>query len=118
MILADSSIWIDHLRSPNRRLDELVERWEIFCHPCIIGELACGNMSGRKERLQFLQELPQATVASHVEVLHFIERNHLMGRGVGYLDMQLLAATAMQSGLLWTRDRRLKDAAESLGLSY
>jgi hypothetical protein len=75
-------------------------------------------MSERKDRLQFLRELPQAIVASHAEVLHFVERHHLMGRGVGYLDMQLLASTAMQSGLLWTRDRRLKEAAESLGLSY
>jgi predicted nucleic acid-binding protein len=96
----------------------MVERWEIFCHPCIIGELACGNMSERRERLQFLHELPQAKVASHAEVLRFIERHQLMGRGVGYLDMQLLASTALQSGLLWTRDRRLKEAAESLGLSY
>jgi predicted nucleic acid-binding protein len=95
-----------------------VERWEIFCHPCIIGELACGNISERRERLQLLQELPQAIVASHAEVLHFIERHHLTGRGVGYLDMQLLASTAMQSGLLWTRDRRLKEAAESLGLGF
>jgi predicted nucleic acid-binding protein len=118
LILADSSIWIDHLRFPNSMLDDLVERWEIFCHPCIIGELACGNMSEREERLQFLKELPQAKVASHAEVLRFIERRHLMGRGVGYLDMQLLASTALQSGLLWTRDRRLKEAAESLGLSY
>jgi hypothetical protein len=75
-------------------------------------------MFGRKERLRFLQELPQATVASHDEVLRFIEFHQLMGRGVGYLDMQLLASTAMQSGLLWTRDRRLKEAAESLNLSY
>jgi hypothetical protein len=75
-------------------------------------------MSERKDRLQFLRELPQAIVASHAEVLHFVERHHLMGSGVGYLDMQLLASTAMQSGLLWTRDRRLKEAAESLGLSY
>ncbi len=118
MIIADSSIWIDHLRSSNRRLDELMERWEIFCHPCVIGELACGNMSGRKERLQFLKELPQATVASHAEVLRFIERHRLMGRGVGYTDMQLLASAAIQPGLLWTRDRRLNDAAQSLGLSY
>jgi hypothetical protein len=75
-------------------------------------------MSERKERLQFLQELPRAKVASHAEVLHFIESQHLMGRGVGYLDMHLLASAAMQSGSLWTRDRRLKEAAESLGLSY
>lgn len=118
MIIADSSIWIDHLRSSNRRLDGLVERWEIFCHPCVIGELACGNMSERKERLQLLRELPQATVASHAEVLRFIERHRLMGRGVRYLDMQLLASVAMLPGLLWTRDRRLKEAAASLGLSY
>jgi hypothetical protein len=75
-------------------------------------------MSQRKERLQFLKELPQATVSSHDEVLHFIERYSLMGLGVGYLDMQLLASTIIQPGLLWTKDRRLKEVAERIGLSY
>ena len=118
MILADSSIWIDHLRFANQELDSLLARWEVSCHPCVIGELACGNMSDRKKRIQLLQELPQAPVAGHAEVLHFIERHNLMGRGVGYIDMQLLASTAIDSGLLWTLDRRLNELAASLGLSY
>jgi len=75
-------------------------------------------MSDRKKRIQLLQELPQAPVAGHAEVLHFIERHNLMGRGVGYIDMQLLASTAIDSGLLWTLDRRLNELAASLGLSY
>jgi predicted nucleic acid-binding protein len=118
LILADSSIWIDYLRLANQQLDDLLEQWQVCCHPAVIGELACGNMSERKARIRFLQGLPQAPVSGHREVLYFIERHQLMGRGVGYLDMQLLASTAMQSGLLWTRGRRLKEAAENLGLSY
>jgi predicted nucleic acid-binding protein len=118
LILVDSSIWIDYLRHANQELDNLLEQLQVCCHPAVIGELACGNMSERKARLRFLQGLLQAPVPGHREVLYFIESHNLMGRGVGYLDMQLLASTAMQSGLLWTRDRRLKEAAESLGLSY
>lgn len=118
MILADSSIWIDHLRAANPKLDQLLVEWQIACHPNVIGELACGNMSERKARIRFLQGLPRAPVPGHLEILYFIERHNLMGRGVGYTDMQILASTAMLQGLLWTKDRRLKEAAGSLGLSY
>jgi predicted nucleic acid-binding protein len=118
VILADSSVWIDHLRSANDELDRLLTHWQIFCHPVVIGELACGNLSQRKERIKFLRGLPQAPLSTHADVLLFIEAHQLMGRGVGYIDMQLLASTAILQGKLWTRDLRLKEAAESLRLSY
>jgi predicted nucleic acid-binding protein len=118
MILADSSIWIEHFRSPVREMIELAAKRLLYCHPSVIGELACGNLSDRKNTLQFLKQLHRAPVARNEDVLEFIEAHKLIGRGVGYTDVQLLASTAIMKGSLWTRDRRLKEAAESLGLSY
>ena len=118
MILADTSIWIDHFRSPNQDLIALVSEGLLYCHPVVIGELACGNLADRGRRLRLLHGLHRAPVAEDMEVLEFIHTYKLMGRGVGYIDMQLLASAAMQPGRIWTRDRRLKETAESLGLSY
>ncbi len=118
MILADSSIWIEHFRSPVKEMIELAAKRLLYCHPSVIGELACGNLSERKKTLQFLKELHRAPVARNEDVMEFIEIHKLIGRGIGFIDVQLLASTSMMGGRLWTRDRRLKEAAESLGLSY
>jgi predicted nucleic acid-binding protein len=118
LILADSSIWIDHFRSPNLELMLLLDGEQIWCHPAVIGELACGNLADRAGKLTLMRNLDRAPVADHLEVLGFLDTHRLMGRGIGYIDVQLLTSAAMQPGLLWTRDRRLKQAAESLGLSY
>jgi predicted nucleic acid-binding protein len=118
LILADSSIWIDHFRLPNPDLVELVSARLIYCHPGVIGELACGNLADRHTTLRLLNGLHRAPVARHIDVIEFIHLHNLMGRGVGYIDMQLLASTAMLGGALWTRDRRLKEIAEGLHLSY
>jgi predicted nucleic acid-binding protein len=118
MILADSSIWIDHFRSKNSRLVALVWQRLLFCHPAVVGEIACGNIADRDENLQLMQNLLQAPIAKDSDVLLFIGAHKLMGRGVGYIDMQLLASAAIVQGKLWTRDRRLKETAEGLGLSY
>jgi len=87
-------------------------------HPFVVGELACGNLHNRTEIIQLMRDLPQATVASNEEVLFFIEKHALMGCGLGYVDMHLLAATALTStSRLWTRDKRLQAAAEKLGFT-
>ena len=87
-------------------------------HPFVLGELACGNLHNRGEVLRLLETLPQAIVASHEEVLFFIERNALMGRGIGYVDAHLLAAAALGGSTpLWTRDKRLRSVAEALNLA-
>jgi len=114
----DSSIWIDHFRSPNPELMLLLDEDRIWCHPAVIGEVACGNLADREGKLTLMMNLDRVPVANHLEVLEFLDLHKLMGRGIGYIDMQLLASAAMQPGLLWTRDRRLKRAAEGLGLSY
>ncbi len=83
MILADTSVWIDHLRNGDSVLESLLDQNEILMHPMVVGELACGNLRDREEYLGFLTNLPQMPLASHQEVLSLIERNQLMGQGIG-----------------------------------
>lgn len=119
MVLGDTSVWIDHLREENAILAELLGSEEILMHPMVIGELACGNLADRSALLKMLTELPAIQTVRYDEVLGFIERHRLMGRGIDYIDVHLLASVAMDnSALLWTRDRRLGDAAAELRIAY
>ena len=119
MILVDTSVWIDHFRATDEVLVALLSEGRVLTHPMVVGELALGNLHNRKEVLGLLDRLPKAPVATDDEVLLFIERRRLMGRGIGYVDAHLLAAAALaESGLLWTTDRRLLGVASELGLSY
>ena len=119
MILVDTSVWVDHLRRGDRQLVALLESASVLTHPFIVDEIACGTLADRKVVLELLQDLPAARVADADEVLAFIERHRLFGKGVGYVDVHLLAAVALSDGSsLWTRDKRLKAAAESLKCSY
>lgn len=118
MILVDTSIWIDHLRTGNPALASLLEAGQCCCHPFVIGELACGSLGRRGEILRLLQSLSSLSAATDAETLFFIEQHRLMGRGIGYVDVHLLAATAIHAARLWTRDKRLGDIAETLGLAY
>ena len=118
MILVDTSIWIDHLRVAGGPLTSLLQTDLVCTHACIIGELACGNLSNRKELLEMLQALPRLSAATDDEVLFFIGRHKIMGRGIGYIDAQLLAAAAIHSAFILTRDKRLQEIAEELGLAY
>jgi hypothetical protein len=115
-MLIDTSVWVDHFRRGDPTLRALLNRDEVECHPFVIGELACGTLRRRFEILALLQSLPQVPRASHEEVLLFVERYRLMGRGIGWIDAHLLASTALGGTLLWTRDRRLSDLAHTLGL--
>ncbi len=118
MIVVDTSVWVDHLRTGNAMLQRLLDRGQVLAHPFVIGELALGNLRQRVAVLGGLQGLPQATVAAEAEVLHFIERNALPGRGIGYVHAHLLASARLSgSATLWTLDRRLQAIAASLGLS-
>ena len=119
MILVDTSVWIDHLRSGDALLADLLYRNQVVMHPFVIGELACGNLRRREQVLGLLNDLPQASVASHHEVLHLIEHKKLMGLGIGFVDAHLLASTAlMDSASIWTRDKRLHRVAEGLKLAF
>lgn len=118
MILADSSVWIGHLRSTDETLLKLLYNEEVLCHPAVVGELAAGNLANRRNFLSQLSHLPAAVPASHQEVLTLIDKNQIFGIGVGYLDLHLLASTRLTPGArLWTRDRRLHHAAQTLDLA-
>lgn len=119
MILVDTSVWIDHFRSGDEALVSLLNGSQVLMHSFILGELACGNLHQRTEVLFLLKDLPQGVVARDEEVLFFIERHGLMGKGIGYIDAHLLAATALDgSAHLWTRDKRLNTLSQELGLAY
>jgi predicted nucleic acid-binding protein len=87
-------------------------------HPFIIGELACGNLKNRAEILSLLHALPSAAVADHEEIIVFIENNHLMGKGLGYVDVHLLASAILSDVRLWTDDKPLAKAATGMGIGF
>jgi hypothetical protein len=114
MVIVDTSIWVSHLRQGSRQLEKLLMAAEVMCHPFIIGELACGNLKNRNEIISLLQSLPMAPTIEFDEFLFFIDRNHLMGKGVGFVDVHLLASAQLTGIPLWTADKRLKSAADQL----
>lgn len=117
MILVDTSIWIDHLRTGDRALVALLHDGKVLAHPWVIGELALGRLARRDEVRRLLEHLPQATVATDVEVRTLTDHRQLSGSGIGYVDAHLLAATLLTPGArLWTRDRRLAAVAGRHGL--
>jgi predicted nucleic acid-binding protein len=119
MILVDTSVWIDHLRSRDAVLESLLEAGHVLTHPFVIGELACGNIKYRETILSLLKDLPAAMTATDDEALLYIEKHTLMGIGIGYIDIHLLASVALTGAAgLWTRDKRLLLAAESLASAW
>lgn len=119
MILVDTSVWIDHLRVGEPTLTAALESERVLMHVFVLGELACGNLRNRKEVLGLLGRLPPAPTATNAEVLSFIEHRSLMGRGLGYIDMHLLASVALASDArLWTRDKRFAAVAADFNLAF
>jgi predicted nucleic acid-binding protein len=117
MILVDTSIWVDHGRRSDGQLVRWLTEGLVLGHSFVQGELACGQMPRRTEVLALFDQLPPATVVSHQEVLHFVERHRLMGRGLGWIDLHLLASTLVSRATLATRDRRLARVAQALGVA-
>jgi hypothetical protein len=117
MVLADTSIWVNHLRRADGQLAALLEADGIACHPLIIGELACGGIRNREEILSLLSALPSVAEATNQEALALIEKRGLMGRGIGFIDVHLLASCLLSGALLWTRDAVLARAASALGVA-
>lgn len=115
-VLVDTSVWVDHLRRSNPRLVDLLNEGAVAVHPYVIGELACGNMRNRVEILSLLKALPVALEVMHEEALYFLENEKLYGRGLGWVDMNLLASARLQGVGLWTLDRALASAAKNLGI--
>ena len=118
MVIVDTSIWVTHFRQGSRRLEKLLMNAEVMCHPFIIGELACGHLKNRNEIISLLQSLPMAPTIEFDEFLFFIDRHRLMGKGVGFVDVHLLASAQLIGIPLWTADKRLKSAADLLELTF
>ena len=118
MMLVDTSVWVDHLRQGDAGLAAALQTLQVSVHPFVAGELACGNLRARAEVLGLLQSLPPAPVATDKEVLAFIDAHALMGRGIGYIDVHLLAAARLAGMTLWTRDKSLQAIASELGLAH
>ena len=118
MVLVDTSVWVSHLRDGNVELANLLNNGSVLCHPLIVGELACGNLKDRAAILSFLKLLPMSIEAEHEEVLSFIERNRLMGQGVGHIDAQLVASALLTSVPIWTLDQKLAQVADRLHIKH
>ena len=118
-VLVDTSIWIDHLRRSDTRLEALLRRKQAFAHPFVIGEIALGPMRDYDFVIQSFLKLPQAAVAREREVLSIVRQHSLMGSGIGYVDAHLLTSAVLAPEMsLWTRDRRLRAAADRLSRAY
>jgi hypothetical protein len=119
LILVDTSVWINHLHKPVPALVEALERGEVLMHPFVVGDLACGQLAKRREVLALLSILPQRTFATDEEMLPFIERHRLMGKGLGYIDAHLLASVMLtEAARLWTADKGLAAIADELRIGF
>jgi predicted nucleic acid-binding protein len=115
-VLVDTSVWIDHFRNRNARLSEQLEAGQVWIHPFVIGELACGSLSQRRKVLSLLAALPSAPMAEHDEVMEFVDARGFYGKGLGWIDLHLLLSARIVQLPFWTLDKRLAAAASELGL--
>ena len=118
MILVDTSVWIDHLRATESTLVNALEGDDVLCHPLVIQELALGNIKSRDAVLASLGRLRQSPSLTHDELLTLVSAHALWGKGLSPGDAHLLGSVLLSPGTrLWTRDKRLKASAGSLGIS-
>ena len=118
MVLVDTSVWVSHLRETHAGLVDLLNDGEVACHPFVAGELACGNLQNRTIILALLEALPMGFPVEHKEVLAFIEGRSLMGKGLGYIDVHLLASAVLTGLPIWTFDKKLAQVADTLHHSH
>lgn len=119
MVLADTAVWIDHLRMRVPALESLLLSGRVLGHPLVAGELSAGNPRDRVRELRALDRLPQPILARHDEVRQFIELHKLFGRGVGFVDLHLLLSVRLTpDAVLWTRDKRLREVAAEMSVAY
>ncbi|MDI7260049.1 MAG: type II toxin-antitoxin system VapC family toxin [Thermodesulfobacteriota bacterium] len=118
MVLVDTSVWVAHLRDGTIGLEALLNEGHVLCHSFVVGELACGNLGNRSEILSLLHALPMAMHLEHEEAIQFLENYSLMGKGLGYIDVHLLASAILTKAHLWTLDKKLSEVSSKLGLAY
>jgi predicted nucleic acid-binding protein len=114
LILVDTSVWVDHFRRGDAQLVDLLSANSVLMHPFVVGEIACGSLADRALTLDLLLNLPAALVAEPDEALIYLDQHSLHGKGIGYVDVHLLASTAISGAKLWTRDKRLRIVAQEL----
>ena len=117
MTLVDTSVWANHFRSAQPDLIRLLEEGDVGMHPFVIGELAAGSLKNRAATLADFAALPQASIASEAEVHHLLESRRLWGTGLGWIDLHLLTSAMLAGWQLFTADRAMLKAAETLGLA-
>jgi predicted nucleic acid-binding protein len=117
-VLVDTNIWIEHLRRDNKRLSALLEGDSVLFHSLVWGELACGEFKNREKILNYYYILPSSDEADIHELITLINQQKLYGKGLGIVDMHLLAACKLSNALLWTNDKALKASAKKLKVSY
>ncbi len=118
MVLVDTSVWVMHLKHGQKTLKNLLMDDQVCCHPFIVGELACGQLFPRAEILSLLNQLPMVKEATHDEVLALIEQRKLMDKGVGYIDVHLLASSILGHVQLWTKDQKLNTILTDFNLNF
>jgi predicted nucleic acid-binding protein len=118
MILLDTSVWVDHLHRGDETAAVLLEQGSVVMHPFVLGELACGTLRNRDETLRTLAALPATTVSTPEEALALIESSRLMGRGLGYIDVHLIASALISGDLIWSHDKQLAAAAAQLKVNF
>lgn len=117
MILADTSVWVDHFRSGDSEMRDRLNAGEVAIHPFIVAELALGSLRNRTRTLALLDQLPQVRAAQLSEVRAMIEARHLYNVGIGLTDAHLIASVLISPAVaLWTRDKQLRKVAEGLGI--
>ena len=117
MILVDTSVWIDHLRKPEAKLQDLLLNDEVVTHPFVRLELALGSIANRDQVLADLALLPHAAVATTDELFGLLKLRRLYRRGIGITDLHLIASALFDKSIsIWIRDRRLAEIAEELGV--
>jgi predicted nucleic acid-binding protein len=117
MILADTSVWVQHFRQGLPALAKRLSRGQIATHSVVIGELAAGNLTRRRETLSWLGQLPRAEEATSAECLAFLEQHELFGLGIGWSDVQLLAAAQRSRIPIWSLDKKMTESARQLRLA-
>ena len=118
MILVDTSVWIDHFHQSDEDLIELLLSNQVCIHPFVLGELSCGNISNREEVLSLLRTLRSIDLVLDEEVFMLIEDRKLFGKGLGFIDIHLLASAMIHHVPIWTGDKSLKRVAGELGINY
>jgi predicted nucleic acid-binding protein len=112
VLLADTSIWADHFRSPDPLMRQMLSDERVRMHPYVLGELCMGNLYRRPEAVEYLRALHLTPAVSDDEVMQMVDQGKLYGSGLSWVDAHLLTAVVLSPGLkLWTRDRRLNEAA-------